>query len=414
LDAPGRSTGSKTTLLWGTLLAGFVSISVAPILSRLYSPDAFGALATVVAIVTVWSTAANGGIETAIPRVPPSYRMAVANLGARVSWLAAGLAIGSSLAVGTLWVSTPIGAVLQSSALAIGMGVLALGWSGLAISLSLTEQRSSDVSTHRVVSATTTAVLQTALYRFGAAGLISGFVSGRLPPSLRDLRRAGVFRATPRREFREIWDEVPAINRALTRVTPAALLNGFATQTIPIAIAMLFGLRVAGLFALVHRVLAVPTAILGRALSEDAVSQAAQVLQGADPLRWRRSLKHQVLLLFVGSIAGAIALYAIGEVAFVKVFGSEWAGAGELALYVWPLYAAQTCLSPVSRILPVLSRDGSQLLWDATRLLGLIATVLLVSALDMSVPQGLTVLVAWMTSMYAIHGFMAWRALMTL
>lgn len=411
MGAWSRSVRSNSTvqLLAGRVVSSLVAIGVAPLLTRLYAPDDFGILSIVTSVVIVSTVAANGASETVVPRVSAAERGNVVQLGLWMSAVAALIFAGISVGVGgALGPSSELRTVLRAFSIAIGVGVFGYGVSGLASAAGLSNQRHGEVAIFRVASAVTAAILQMVLTPFGASGLAAGFALGQLPASVWLLHRLSLqksgsnLRATLR---------MPKVRAALTATAPASLLNGLSSQTLPILIAVLYGLRVAGYYALLHRVLAVPATVLGRSLSEDAVSRAAAVFDGHAKLSDLRSyLLRAVLTLLVPGLGVLAVLLIAGTRLFDSVFGEEWIAAADLAVIVAPMYVVQLALAPVSRMLSIFDGDRVQLAWDASRLAGLVIAFVWQMWAEPPVEFGLAVFAGWLSLMYVIQGVLVeWR-----
>jgi O-antigen/teichoic acid export membrane protein len=68
-----------------------------------------------------------------------------------------------------------------------------------------------------------------------------------------------------------------------------------------------------------------------------------------------------------------VALAIWGEPVFSWAFGPQWKVSGEIAAIVAPWYLAQFVVSPLSRVVVVLSGQETKLIWDVVCLASLLA-----------------------------------------
>ena len=150
---------------------------------------------------------------------------------------------------------------------------------------------------------------------------------------------------------------------------PTVLLAGF------------YGAAVAGWFALVQRVLGVPTTLLSRSVTDVYFSESARLAREAPAeleLLFLRVLKKLTLL-------GCVTIVPLGLVSpwvFPFVFGAEWVNSGRYALIMSPMILLQFLSSPFGVTLAVLERQDLALLREIIRF------VLVASALVLAQNRG--------------------------
>ena len=147
---------------------------------------------------------------------------------------------------------------------------------------------------------------------------------------------------------------------------PASLLNSISTHITPMLIIIAFGPVVGGFYALTHRVLAIPIAFVGTSISQVYLSKAPELYKTN-----RKALKDlylkvaKSLLLF--SIPIVIIAY-FGSDIFSFVFGPQWSEAGKYLKALIYLYVAQVVVVPLSQTLNIIEKNEIQLFWDLIRL----------------------------------------------
>lgn len=140
---------------------------------------------------------------------------------------------------------------------------------------------------------------------------------------------------------------------------------GFAGPTLMLG--HMFGIEVLGWYALVDRVMAVPSVLIGTAASQAYTAHAAKMAATDAKESQRFFLQLIATLALLGAVPFAI-LFWLGPTLFAMIFGEPWREAGVYAsLLAIPHYVGFAAW-PVMPILNVLERQGWQLGWDACRL----------------------------------------------
>jgi O-antigen/teichoic acid export membrane protein len=116
------------------------------------------------------------------------------------------------------------------------------------------------------------------------------------------------------------------------------------------------------------------------------------------PLFGRTSLG----LALVGSIP-AIVLWFWGVPLFRTAFGSQWVVSGSIAALIAPWYLLEFIVSPVSRIVLVLSGQETKLIWDVARLGALLAVFFLAQSRGMGVIPAIKILTAVNVVLYIAY-----------
>lgn len=394
-------SGGVPRILLGSLIGQGTLLGVSPLLTRLYSPADFGALAAFTAFATVL-----GGIATlswergiVIPRSELSAR-ALGILGVLSALLVSAL----------LTLLTFLAAPFIDDALGIDVFVrfwwllplttLAMG--GYAV-LSATLVRSKAygrLAARNAVQGVSQAASSVLFGVFGAGpiGLLSGILVGRIASVI------GVVRLGRRSDRMVRMLRLRAVARRYRRFplvsSGSRLLNSLGLQLPALFIVALYGSVEAGLYALTIRVLATPIGIV-----VDAVSQ---YFEGTFAGRLRdRSAGLSGLVsrtagrLAVIAVLPTVAVLSFGPAIFEWVFGARWQLAGVFAQITVVYYAAQFIVAPISRTLVVLERQLTQLVWDVSRMLATSIAVLVPALVGATLTEALFVLSA---SQFALYG----------
>lgn len=367
----GGVARNVAVLAGSTAVGQLLVVAASPALTRLYTPDSFGILAAYIAVVTVLAPVANGRFDLAVPLPAEDQRAAdvlgAALLTAVVTALlvaVAALTLGPALALragrpelaGYLWL-VPLGlfgaAVYQAAA----------AW---AVRL---REFGSIARTRLSQSVLMTAVqLGGGVLGLGTVALLVGDALGRAGGSLALARTAWARDRVVLAGVR--W---PGVRAAVSRYrrfplvsSGSAFLNVLGLQLPLVLFAVLYGPHVAGLLALGQRVIGMPSRLVGQAIGQVYLGEAARLArsdpEGMERLFWRTSARLAMLGALPIALVGLVAPWAFGW-----VFGAEWVQAGSYVRWLTPMFAAQFVLSPVSQSAAILERQGIQLASDALR-----------------------------------------------
>ncbi len=358
------------TLLTGTTLAQLVVYAARPLLTRLFSPEEFGALGFYAGVVAVIASLSTGKYEDALvlPRDDgqASSLAAAAVIATVVTSVAVAVVIPFRTSMESLVSSAEaidLLAFVPASVLFVGLARTGDAW--------LTRnQLFGSVARGRVVHAFTTVPAQAGGGFAGltAVGLVGGLVAGQfaqafyygtaalrariptglLAPSLREIRRA----AARYRRFAVFGAPATTLNTASVQL-PALLLLFF------------FDAAVLGNYAVGYSALAVPLTLLGSAVAQVYFVQATEARHtGTLP-----DLTGEVFKRLV-----AIGIYPIAAVAltgpelFRFVFGASWSTAGTYASYLAPWVFFVFVSSPLSKLLDIFEKQKALFLFNASLL----------------------------------------------
>lgn len=383
--------GRSVALIAGGTVAGqLLVLAASPILTRLYTPDAFGLLAVYVSVVSLLGLVAGWRYELAIPIAQDDESAANVLALSLVAMLATG--IGMMIAV---WVAGErFVSLLNSPRLSTYLWITPVGVVGLSLYQILTQWalRKKDyrgVARTRMTQGLVLATVQlgAGLAGMGPGGLILGDVFGRGSGSatlaIRALRHeAGVLRSIA-------WSRMIQLGRRYSRFplisSGSAFINSLGLYAPALLLSALYGPVTAGLFALAQRVISAPMSLLGRSVGTVYLAQASEYARND-----RGKLRHFTAtvckkLFIVGALPVAV-LAAVAPAAFAVVFGPEWAEAGDYSRWLGIAYLVHFVAVPVSQTLNVLERQDLQLWWDSGRLILVVAALIGAAALDAS-PQ---------------------------
>lgn len=354
---------SLTVLLTGTLVGQSLAFLLTLVLSRIYTPQAFGDYTLFLA-----SFAILGGLAT----LSLDKGVLFAEEDNRARFLA-GVAMVAALAIGSVWVvgGSVLGFLLPSGpsfqaphVWAVGLGVVAFGVYQALVQLRLYFKDPASVAVSKVAQGASTGGAQAALHPLlGQAGLIPGHVVGVALAVAPLLRRPGPLFRMPGLSHRDSINQLRGdVKEYVLFVTPAAFIDTVSSQLPSYVIAWLFLDATLGQYGMATRVLAAPAALVGVAIGQWYLQQTARELEN-DEERLALLIKTWRRLALVGLPPFAL-LMIWGDGIFATVFGAPWRQAGELSMILAPVLFMKFVSSPTSGIYYQLGLQR-HLLWFA-------------------------------------------------
>ena len=153
---------------------------------------------------------------------------------------------------------------------------------------------------------------------------------------------------------------------------PAALLNTLGSIVTPLMIYYSFDAATSGQFGLTERAISLPIALVVIAVSQVYMANLAEEIRrpGGNPRRYFRRL---ALGLAGVSIVPALIAIVAAPMLFRFAFGPGWEQAAVFARLMIPAYWFALISGSINMTLTVIGRTGWQLAWDALRLVAMVA-----------------------------------------
>ena len=372
LDRVWRSRFARNVAVvaTGTAAAQAITIVFAPLITRLYGPEAFGLLGTFMAVVAVATPVAALAYPIAIV-LPRDDRDALG-----LVWLSAILSFAIALlAAAALWAGGDwLTVTLRVESVAgylflIPMAMLFAAWMQIAQQWLIRKKEFSVVARSAVAHSL---ILNSAksgigwLHPVGAVLIVLATLGHALHAAL-------LFIGAHRRYSGSGTEREQGPRTALSELAhrhrdfpmyraPQNLINA-ASQSLPVLmLAAFFGPAAAGFYTLGKMVLGVPSSLVGKAVSDVFYPRISEAARNGDNL-YRLILRATGALLVIGIVPfGLVVLF--GPWLFGLVFGSNWVAAGEYArwLALWLLVGFIN--RPSVATIPVLSIQRGFLVYE--------------------------------------------------
>lgn len=397
-----------SVLVGGTAGAQLLTVLAAPLLTRLYSPEAFGLLAVYGGLLALFTVVASGRYQMAIP-LPEGDREAAEVVVLSLAVVVVTTTI-SAVMVG-LW-GEQLAGLLGVPALARWLWLLPLGvaFSGgyQAVSYwALRTRAYSTIASTRIKQSVCLLAIQFMANPLGGGGLILGQAVGQGMGTITLARSA--LSAVVRHRVKPAG--VLAVARRYRNFplfsTWSGLFNTAGKQLPPLLFAALFSPAAAGLYALAHRVLAMPLALIGDAIGKVFFSSAAEAHREGSlgPLV---AQVHGILAQI--AMPPCVVLMLAGPELFALVFGETWRPAGEFARWMAPWLYMVFITSPLSHLFSVMERQAQGMAFQALLLVVRIVAISVGAMLDDLL---LTVALFAMSSAACWVGFLVWTMVVT-
>ncbi|WP_316346903.1 oligosaccharide flippase family protein [Desulfuromonas acetoxidans] len=337
-------------LMTGTTLAQAIPIAVSPILTRIYKPEDFGVFALFSSMSLIFGTIANARYELAI-MLPENDEDAfnIAAIGVLISFVLSVL-----LLLVVFLFNRDIAEILGNEEIGFWLYFLPLSvfFMGLFNVLNYLNSRFGkykNIARARVHKSLVLSVVQFSIgfFKGGALGLVVGQVLSSAFANLKLLKGAVCE-----------MDNRPVISQKKMKFLAkryvdfpkftmwASLANTLSQHFNSILIPAYFSISSLGYYSLVHRVLALPSSLVGGAVGQVYYQRITN--KRHKPKDAIEVFDSTVKKLFSIAVPTFGLLFFIVEDLFAFVFGEEWRMAGTYAMVLIPLFAVRFVFSPVS------------------------------------------------------------------
>ncbi|MGC7405629.1 lipopolysaccharide biosynthesis protein [Pandoraea pneumonica] len=356
----GRLRRNLVRLASGTILAQVLMIAATPILTRIYNPSAFGVMAVFSSAyaIVIGFTTFKYDAAVILPRAHRNAARITLLVVILATLLSAVVAVAASALDATGLVTIPFSVAWLVCALWLGA------------TYTLTQQWSARIANYRYYARSQ--VLGTVfnvgigllcgwLWGGTANFLILGFTAGLAVSLLYMCWEFGVWKL-PRTPLKgkSMIRQAAAYRQFPLLVLPTALLTTIGTSSIPLILSANYSLGEVGAFAVANRLLLVPAALIGGALTEafraEFVSRVRERKSAGD--LYGKTLR--VLVLVAAPAFGLLALLA--PMLFLHIFGVNYAASGVIGRAVALALFAQFINTPFAYVFVALRKPGIGLL----------------------------------------------------
>lgn len=411
----GRFARSVTLLAGGTALGQAITVLVSPILTRLYSPADFGVFGVYASLLGIVTVIASLRYEYAIPL--PEEDETAANILTLCFGLLLGMTVFSWLVIQGLgqqivaWANVP---GLEPYLWLVPLGGLGAGTYQILNYWAIRQRDFTRISRTRISRGVGRAVIQVGMgfASTGPLGLLLGQLAGETAGST-SLGLAAwkkdraAFKAISLQGIRTVasrYKRLPLLS------SWGGLLDALGPQVPQILFAAFYGAQVAGWFALGQRVIAAPLNIVVDSVAQVYFGEAAR-LPRDDPKAMRQLfLRLTGRLVLIGGLP-VVLICALAPWFFTIVFGPAWETAGRYVQIIGPMFAVRFAVIPFFHTLSILERQDLYLLWEGTRLVLVLGSLLAGKFVGLSHVAAVGIYSLVMLIAYIVLWGIAWYAL---
>jgi len=397
-------------MLGGSVGGQMVSLMLAPVLTRLYTPEQFGILSVYSAILSIVVVIASLRYELALPLARDDED--AINLMAVCLLVLAATTIGVGIVSWLFperWLERVWPQPLNSSHIAIYRALLVLGYfclGGYFVALYVATRANAfrSIAKTRFSQGVVGPASQIglALVGGGAPALLVGSIVGQSAGTL------GLFYGVlaPQRDLlRKIsWSRMVEQAKRYRRFpivgSWSALIDAAGgSQLLYLLVSLTYSARIAGFIFLAERIASRPLAIIGTSILQVFVGEAGRTVK-EDPAQLKKRFYQLISRQFLLATAWLLLVNVAAGLTFSKVFGAEW---GEATIYLRAMsigYLTQAMTQPVFHTLQLLEKQGLAAAWEALRLALSIGAFFLCSALGWT-PAGV---IAFYSGAQALSG----------
>ena len=368
------------TLMTGTTIAQAIPIAISPILTRIYTPEDFGAFALFVAITSIFGSIANGRYELAI-MLPKKDEDAI-------NIFALGFIITSTISLILLALIILFHdyfiQLLNNEAIGVWLYFvpIAVFFTGLFNILNYFNNRKKqykDIANATIIKSIILAITQLSIgfLKNGATGLITGQIFSQIFANMRlfkniikDKKLISGISKLKIIALAKRYKDFPKFSMW------AILANTLSLHLTNILILSFFSVATLGFYSLVQRVLGMPSALIGSSIGQVFFQEATQEKQqtGKAIKTFNSTIKK---LIIIGLPSFGI-LFFIVEDLFAFVFGEEWRIAGEYAEIMVIFYYIKFISSTVSTIPTIYKQEKIFLLINLAIIFSFILIIFIV------------------------------------
>ena len=375
-------TRNVLTLLSGTAIAQLIPLLATPVLTRIYTPEQFGALAILLAVANPLSLLVCGRYDLTVVLPRDDER---ANVLARLALLLA--MVVSLLLGGLLWsFREPLsglmgGEVALTPVLLAPLLFLLMGFFQPLNNWLIRKQAFRAMSVNKMVQTTGITLVSLGLGWWAFEhGLMVGYVAGWalyvafgamqvrwkgfrfMPLQFAAMREAAMaYRSFP------LYNALPAVMNTATLSIPVFLLT------------RVFDEQVTGQFNLCRQTIFLPVTFFATSFMQVYMQRASSTVAAGGAVL--PSLRRSVQLLGGLALALVLVLLTAGPFLFGLVFGAQWTEAGTYARILALPIALQFVVVPLTPLLPALGHIRAYSIWQvlyfaSVLLLGFVAFAL--------------------------------------
>lgn len=350
------------TLMTGTAIAQAIPIAIAPVLTRLYTPEDFGMLALYLALFSILATIATGRYELAI--MAPASKAEAQNIVFLSILIAFCVFIVTSIFI---WLfSGEITSFLGNKRIEKWLYFIPIMVFSFGVYQSIDywlnrERKYAEMSKNKLVQAGSVSLAQMIAGLINNAGLIIGSVIGWglsvLLIVAKNKLDYKVFSFNVTKELAVKYKAYPLLQ------APTSLLNTLSSQAPVFFMTKFFEVVSVGFFSLVIKILSAPAALIAKSTGQVFFQRVSDHAKSSPELLLSDIYRVAVRLTIMSALIFSPVLF-FGPEIFSVVFGSDWSQAGSYAQILVFSVAIKFVVSPLSTIFLAIDKINIGSIWQ--------------------------------------------------
>ncbi|UJH89866.1 oligosaccharide flippase family protein [Antarcticibacterium sp. 1MA-6-2] len=346
-------------LLGGTVITQIITLVLAPVLTRLYSPEEYGINALYISTISMLGVFATLRFNSAI--------VIAENIFERNRLIR--LCIITTISISVISLIT-IGGIQFSGHYRnfgwlwfVPLSVLLMGFFEILYASILNQNKYKVLAKITIVKITIQGVAQIlfSFFGFGYAGLILGNILSFVVVLFILLNfHHLIFVWKNIVDFHRYWQTFKTFLEYPKFAFPAELASMASLMLFPFLISYLYTVEEVGFFALANKLIGIPIGLFGNSVRQVFVREVSPYAKNFNMLR-KKYTQTSLVLFFLG-LASSGVLYILGPSFFSFVFGKEWVMAGIYVQALILLLLARMTITPLLSILIVIKKQRMSLI----------------------------------------------------
>ena len=389
-------TFSRVTLV--AVLGHIVFILVTPYLTRIYSPQQFGIFAIFISVSSLFSGIAAAKLELVLAKLSEKKQRVMIVCSSVMVSLVASLVLLTFLFFLEHFYFLPNSLRDFPKVLyLVPVSVLLISWSQLLSQFVLVHQKYKVFASSKLLFYLNLSFFSIffGFSSFNEEGLILAHLFSTLLNFVFLLIFSSLFSQIIRFGWREMFRprKILRTHRHFIRMAlPADFFANISNLSLPILLAFLFSVEIAGLFMLAQRILSAALNLIGNTVGQIFIGEVSKFSAG-QKLKIRQVYLNTTAILFCVAISFFVPIYLLSEKSFLIIFGSDWGALNDIFFVLIPMFFLQLVFSPTSNILLIIGGENLAFALNFCRAMALFALSFLSEMLKLELLNFLVFLV---------------------
>lgn len=397
----------------GASIAQGLNIIVAPIITRIYSPEDFGVLTTFTAILSILIIISSMKYEWGIPIAEnDETAFVLVILSFLITIITAIFVFIVLYILGGFNHIFSISPIILKYRFLLSLGVLISGTYMILIQWGIRNKNFKDISKTKLSQSIfqITIKIMFGILFFGPIGLLIGRAISQLIGVIYLIKKSfkNILVRTKDITFVSLFKIAVRYKKFPFYTAPSQLLNTLGLQLPVIFITVYFGLSEVGIYGLAVVMVSLPITLIGKSIGDVFFAEAAKDAK-TNPARIKKVSNKVVLnMIYIGLIPTVILVLFAPSI-FAFVFGDEWYYSGIYVRVLASMIFFKFVFTPLTRIFIVFEKQAMVLVLDIIRVLSILLVFIISNYLGFSsvntiiIYSGVMIIIYIMSYLIALH-----------